>query len=104
MPATELSRRRLKKQLGYAAQGIGIGLIASSALISGTIVIVRWIIGKPVNQKLLFACALFTMILVVMIYRLWHVKRKLDRSRRFPARGAVNELSASDRTDKTKSA
>jgi amino acid permease len=104
MPAKGLSKRRLKRQLRYAAQGVAIGLIASVALISGTIVIVRWIIGEQVSQKLTFGCAFFTLVLIVMIYRFWHVKRKSGESRRSEADGAVTELSASDKTDKTKSA
>jgi hypothetical protein len=88
----------LKKQLRYAAQGIAIGLIASLALISGTIAIVQWIVGRPVSYMLLFGCAFFTMILIVMIYRLWHVKRKLGRTRGSVTSTAVTELSTGDKT------
>jgi hypothetical protein len=98
MPVKGLSRRRLKKQLRYAAQGIAIGLIASLALISGTIAIVRWIVGKHISYKLPLGCAFLTMILVVMISRLWHVKRKSGRSRRSVTSAAVTELSAGDKT------
>jgi hypothetical protein len=98
MSVKGVSRRRLKKQLWYAAQGIVIGLIASLALILGTIVIVRWIVGKHISYELPFSCALFTMILVVMVYRLWHAKRKSGETRRSVAPAAVTELSADDKT------
>ena len=98
MSVKGVSRRRLKKQLWYAAQGIVIGLIASLALILGTIVIVRWIVGKPISYELPFSCALFTMILVVMVYRLWHAKRKSGETRRSVSSAAVTELSADDKT------
>jgi hypothetical protein len=58
----------------------------------------RWIAGSPISYTLPLGCAFLSMILIVMIYRLWHVKRKSGRSRRSVTSAAVTELSAGDKT------
>lgn len=96
MSATRLSKRRLKKQLRYAAQGMATGLIASLALISGTIVISRLIVRGRIGYGIPFAFAFFTVVLIVMIYRLWNPRLETGRSRRSVT--SVTELSADDKT------
>ena len=95
MSVKGLSKRRLKKQLWYAARGMALGLTASLALISGTIVIVRMILGKSIGHRVPVGCAFFTIVVIVMLYRLWHVKAKPDQSRRSVT--SVTELSPSDK-------
>jgi uncharacterized membrane protein YgdD (TMEM256/DUF423 family) len=94
-----LSKRRLKKQLRYAAEGTSIGLIASLVLISGTIMIVRFSIGRHIGHRVPFGFVLFITIFVLMVYRRMHLKREpLRRSTRSVTYGAVTELSERDKT------
>jgi uncharacterized membrane protein len=93
-----LSKRRLKKLLRRACEGIAIGLVASIALISGTAVIVRLIIGAPIGHRMPLGCVFFIGVLIAMIYRLWHIRPEPSRSRRFETYGTVTELSADDKT------
>jgi TRAP-type C4-dicarboxylate transport system permease small subunit len=93
-----LSKRRLKKQLRYAAAGTAIGLIASLVLILGTIMIVRFSIGKHIGHRVPFGFVLFILVLVFMVYRLMHLEPEPRRSTRSVTYGAVTELSERDKT------
>jgi hypothetical protein len=94
-----LSKRRLKKQLRYAAEGTAIGVIASLVLILGTTVIVRFSIGRHIGHRVPFGFALFITIFVLMVYRLMHLKREPGRrTTRSVTYGAVTELSERDKT------
>jgi hypothetical protein len=97
-----------RHQVRYAIQGIGIGLIASVVLISGTIMILRLSLGKYIGHRVPASFVLFTTIFVLMVYRLRHkyfyLKRKTVRSTRSATHGAVTELSQSSAGDHTKSA
>lgn len=96
------SKRRLEKQLRYAAQGIAAGVIASLVLISGTIMIVRHSTGRPIGQMVPLGCGLFTAMLIFIIYRLMREPPyREDKAKRTPqsvARGTVTELSKDDTT------
>jgi hypothetical protein len=94
------SKRRLKKQLRYAAQGIAAGVIASLVLISGTIIIVRLRTGNSIGHGVPLGFILSTAILVFVIY--WISREppyREDKTRRSPqsvTRSAVTELSKDD--------
>ena len=68
------SRRQPEKQIPYAVQGIAIGVIVSLVLIFGAIIIVRFNNQTHIGHALPFGFVLFTTILVVMTYGLWHVE------------------------------
>lgn len=98
MPVKGLSKRRLKKHLRYAAEGIATGAIASLALISATIVIVRLSIGMPIGHRVPFGCVLFSTILIALIYRLWHMRPGPERKRPSTSYREMAELSPKDKT------
>ena len=99
MSTKYLSKRRLKKQLRYAAEGTAIGLIASLVLISGTIMIVRFSIGRHIGHRVAFGFVLLITIFILMVYRLMHLKREpRRRSTRSASYGAVTELSEREKT------
>lgn len=99
MSTKYLSKRRLKKQLRYAAEGTAIGLTASLVLISGTIMIVRFSIGRHLGHRVPFGFVLLITIFILMVYRLMHFKREpRRRSTRSASYGAVTELSERDKT------
>ena len=98
MSRKRLSKRRLKKQLRYAAEGTAIGLIASLVLISGTMVIVRLSLGRHIGHRVPFGFVLFTTIFVLIVYRLMYVEREPSRSTRSVTYGTVTELSEGDKT------
>src|SRR5215469_1376710 len=70
MLKVRLSKRRFKKYFRYAIQGVGLGLIASLAVIPGTIVIVRLSIGRPIGHRVPLSCVLFTTIFLLIFDRL----------------------------------
>ena len=96
-----MSRRRLKRQVRIAAQGIGIGVAASLVLILGAIVAVRFVVGGHIGHKAPFGLAFFAVIFVLMVYRFVLMERRPRHHRRFVARSAVTELS---KDEKAKSA
>jgi uncharacterized membrane protein YgdD (TMEM256/DUF423 family) len=98
MSRKHLSKRRLKKQLRYAAEGTAIGLTASLVLISGTIMIVRLSIGRHIGHRVPFGFVLFTTIFVLIVYRLMHLEREPLRSTRSVTYGVVTEISERDKT------
>jgi CHASE3 domain sensor protein len=98
MSRKRLSKRHLKKQLRYAAEGTAIGLIASLVLILGTMMIVRFSIGKHIGHRVPFGFVLLITILVLMVYRLMYLEREPRRSPRSVTYVAVTELSERDKT------
>ena len=96
-----LSRRWIKKQLRYAAQGTSIGLAALLVIFLGLEIMSRLSADQHIGHRLLFAFVLFTVILVLLVYRFVLVTPKSRRRTR--NYGAVTELSK-DEGDKTKSA
>jgi hypothetical protein len=92
-----------RHQVRYAIHGIGIGLIASVVLISGTIMILRLSLGRHVGHRIPFGFALFTAIFVLIVYRLrreyFYVGCNTARSTRSATHGAVTELSESSAED-----
>jgi hypothetical protein len=97
-----------RHQVRYAMHGIGIGLTASVVLISGTIMILRFSLGRHIGHRVPFGFVLFTAIFVLIVYRLrrkyFYVEHKTARRRRSATHGAVTELSQSSAGDQTKSA
>jgi hypothetical protein len=97
-----------RHQVRHAMHGIGIGLIASVVLISGTIMILRLSLGKHIGHRVPAGFVLFTTIFVLMAYRLrrkyFYLEPKTGRSTRSATHGAVTELSQSSAGDQTKSA
>ena len=99
-----------RHQVRYAIHGIGIGLTASVVLISGTIMILRVSLGRPLGHRVPFGFVLFTAIFVLIVYRLrrkyLYVGRNTAGSTRSATHGAVTELSECSAEDRnqTKSA
>jgi hypothetical protein len=102
--------RMSRHQVRYAMHGIGIGLTASVVLISGTIMILRLRLGRPIGHRVPFGFVLFTAIFALIVYRLrrksFYVGRNAARITRSATHGAVTELSESSAEDhnQTKSA
>ena len=98
MATKGISRRRLKKQLRYAVQGISIGTAASLAIISGGIMLIRHINGTHLGHRVPFGFVLFVTALIVMVYWGSRAEREQRGRKRPPARAAINELSEGDKT------
>jgi hypothetical protein len=92
-----MSNRRLKRKLRIVAEGCAIGLIAALAIISGTAVVVRLVIGSSVGHKALISCVFFTGLLIVMAYRFWHLELAPSRSTRVETHGTLTDLSIDDK-------
>jgi hypothetical protein len=97
MSLRNMLKRRLKRKLRIGAEGCAIGLVAALAIISGTAVIVRLIIGASIGHRVVFSCVFFTGLLIVMIYRFWHLQFAPHRSSCLETYGTVTELSTDDR-------
>jgi hypothetical protein len=91
-----MPRKRSRKQLRYALQGIATGLIASLTLISGIVMLVRHSIGRHIGHRGPLAFALLTTILVLLVYRFWRAEGEPGRSTRSATHGEVTELPGSD--------
>jgi hypothetical protein len=91
-----------RHQVRYAIQGIGTGLTASGVLISGTILIVQFSLGRHIGHRVAFGFVLFTTIFVLIVYRLrrkyFHLKHKTARSTRSATLSAMT--SAGDQNQK----
>ncbi len=98
MATKGISRRRLKKQLRYAVQGISLGTAASLAIISGGILLVRRINGRPLGHRVPFGFVLFVTVLIVIVYLVSRAEREQRGRKRPPARAAITELSEGDKT------
>lgn len=89
-----------RHQFGYAIHGIAIGLIASIVLISGAIMLIRFSDGMQIGHRVPIGFALFSMILIVIFYRMRHGyyrrQRRTGRSARSVTRSAVTEFSEGD--------
>lgn len=89
-----MSKRRLKRQMRIAAQGIAIGMAASFVIILGVIIIVRWIVERHISHRAPFGLAFFAAIFVLMVYRFVLAKHAPPKHRRRSvARSSVVELS-----------
>jgi uncharacterized membrane protein YobD (UPF0266 family) len=95
-----LSKRRMKKQLRIAAQGISTGLAASLVIFCGLIIVFRYSTHRHIGHGLSLGFFLFTAILVLLVYRFMIVTPK---SRRRPVTHAITELSKGE-GKRTKSA
>ena len=96
------SKRRLQKQLRYALDGIALGLSAALSLITGTVVGGRWMIGKPLGHRIPAGFIVFTIFLMVALYRTLHIQVEPSRRERASGLNAMTELSTGG--DKKKSA
>ena len=93
-----MSRRRLKRQIGIAAQGIALGVAASFVIILGVVIIVRFVVGSPIGRKAPFGVALFATIFLLMMYRFVFAEREPRQRRRSVARSTVMELSEDEKS------
>ena len=97
-----MSRRRLKKHLRYAAAGISIALTASLVILCGLMIMFRLSAHRQIGSGLPFGLALFTAVLILLVYRFARVSPGNRRKGSVPYR-AVTELSKGE-GNKTKSA
>lgn len=96
-----MSRRRRKKQIRIAAQGIVVGVAAALVIILGVLISVRWIVERHVSHRAPFGLAVCAAIFVFMVYRFALAEPKPRQHRRSVVPSTVVEL---PKDEKAKSA
>jgi uncharacterized membrane protein len=99
--ARSLSRRKLRRQLLYAAQGISIGLAGTLVIFCGIKLISRLMSDQPIGHKWPIALVILLAVLVSLLYRF--VVMTSTGASKSVARSAVSEFSKGER-DKSRSA